>query len=276
MSHPLPILTVITPCLNAAKTIDDTLTSVARAAQVCVARGARLEHVVIDGGSTDGTLDKVSLHRADFPFCTLLRDVDGGPYAAMNAGLALATGHYSHILNADDILLDVEDYVEAVHAARTKSMDIILCSIVYFQRPGRQWLHRWMVEPLPACHDVWLGQLKRGLHYPHPGFIARTDLYRAEGFDTRFSLSADYKLMQSLLLGPELEGRVAVSSKPLIGMAEGGASSGWRSVWDGRSQLAEINGQLGISAPAWRRYGAKMWRRLQARLLGGVDVRRLG
>lgn len=260
-----PLLTVITPCLNAAATIGDTLTTVAAAAAVLEEHGHQLEHWIIDGGSSDATAELVAAHCRHQTWCHWLSGVVGGPYAGMNAGLDQARGRYSHVLNADDLLLDPELYARTLIEAHRSDALVLLASIAYFRRPGLRLRHLWQVAPLPKDRRRWQHELRRGLHYPHPGFVAATELYRQEGFDGRFSLSADYRLMQKLLLLPAMPERVAVQPEALVAMAEGGRSSGWRAIWQGRRQLAAINRELGIEGSALRRYSLKLIQRLRAR-----------
>jgi glycosyltransferase involved in cell wall biosynthesis len=260
-----PLVTVITPCLQSVDTLADTLMGVVRAWEILQQAGEDLEHLVIDGGSTDGTQELLERHASLHPFCRWQRDTGGGPYAAMNVGLQLARGHYCHVLNADDLLLDPGAYADFLIQARQRNAALLLSSIGYFRRPERYLRAEWIVHVPPPDLRVWNKQLRQGLHYPHPGFMAETILYRATGFDERYSLSADYKLMQTLLLRPGLARRVAVFSAPLVAMAEGGATSGWLAILRGKKQLAEINHDLGILAPAWRRYWGKLWLRLARR-----------
>ena len=252
---------MITPCLQAVATLPDTLIGVARAFAILQQAGVGLEHVVIDGGSTDGTQELLERHTLRHSFCCWHRGIGGGTYAAMNAGLKLARGHYSHVLNADDLLLDPEAYANFLIQSRRRNCALLLASIGYFRRPARRLRAEWIVHGLPSDLGAWHQQLRQGLHYPHPGFIAQTILYRGIGFDEHFSLSADYKLMQTLLLRPELARHVAVYPEPLVAMAQGGATSDWRAILRGRRQLAEINRDLGIKASAWRRYLGKVWLR---------------
>ncbi|PWU17910.1 MAG: glycosyl transferase [Verrucomicrobia bacterium] len=85
-------ITVVTPSFNSAHTIRETLESVARQDY------PEVEHIVMDGGSTDGTLDIVR----GFPKIRLVSEKDEGHYHAMNKGIELATGNWIGILNADD------------------------------------------------------------------------------------------------------------------------------------------------------------------------------
>lgn len=270
-----PLLTVITPCLNAAATIADTLRSVAAATAALAEHGHQLEHWIIDGGSSDSTMEKVCRHAERFPLCRIKQGVAGGVYRAMNEGLRLARGHFTHILNADDMIIDPGGYYALVRDGLNQRASILLSSIVYFRRPTYRVRHSWDVQPLPADRHSWQRLLRSGLHYPHPGFFAQTDLYRTEGFDEHYNLSADYKLMQSLLLRLDLAMGVSVCTSPLVGMAEGGATSGFGAILRGSRQLAAINRELGIKDSFWRRYPRKLWSRLQPFQTTGLVGERL-
>jgi glycosyltransferase involved in cell wall biosynthesis len=259
------LLTVITPCLNAVDTIGDTLSSISQLSRLLEEQGLSLEHLVIDGGSQDGTLELLNEYRYQHDYCTLIKGISGGPYAAMNVGLAAAKAHFTHILNADDLIWDLPGYVALLQRGLGCKAQLLLASIVYFRRPDWSIRSVWTVDCPPAKSGEWHRQLLRGLHYPHPGFIARTPLYRDHGFDLRFSLSADYHLMQKLMLQVKCVDEVCCSEVPLVAMAEGGVTSSWRAVLAGFFQLRAINRELGIQSPAGLRYLAKARKRYLAR-----------
>ncbi len=87
-----PTISVVTPCFNSATTIRKTIESVRRQGF------AALEHIVIDGGSTDGTLEVLR----SYSHLQWISEKDEGHYHAMNKGLARASGEFVVILNADD------------------------------------------------------------------------------------------------------------------------------------------------------------------------------
>jgi glycosyltransferase involved in cell wall biosynthesis len=91
-----PRISVVTVSFNAAATIADTLASVARQT------GVNYEHIIVDGGSSDGTMDVVRQH--DHDRLIAKSEPDAGIYDAMNKGVAQATGDYLLFLNADDYL----------------------------------------------------------------------------------------------------------------------------------------------------------------------------
>src|SRR5215213_8585775 len=88
----LPKISVITACYNSAHTIRETIESVLKQ------NYSHLEHIVIDGGSTDATLGIIKEH----PHVILASEKDEGVYDAMNKGIRRATGEIVVMLNSDD------------------------------------------------------------------------------------------------------------------------------------------------------------------------------
>lgn len=258
-----PALTIVTPCLNVAATLADTLLSVSLVATLLQQRGLELDYLLIDGGSADGTLAIIADFCLSHPYVRVYTQINGGPYAAMNVGLRKAKGVLTHILNADDLIWDPPAYVVQIERALFSNTDLILSPIYYFKRPGHRLQAAWPLPAVPDDLQRWHCQIRNGLHYPHPGFIARTLIYRTSGFDERFTLSADYKLMQSTLLALSDLRQIAFSDQVLVAMATGGLTARWRSVLLGYFQLSAINRELAISYPFWRRYGLKVLRRLR-------------
>jgi glycosyltransferase involved in cell wall biosynthesis len=91
---PKPTISVVTVCLNAASTIRDCLRSVESQ------RPYVLEHIIVDGGSTDGTLEILRAHEGDF--VRVQSGPDAGIASAFNAGVRRCHGEWIGILNADD------------------------------------------------------------------------------------------------------------------------------------------------------------------------------
>ncbi|GAH03551.1 unnamed protein product [marine sediment metagenome] len=87
-------VSIITVSYNAADTIEDCIQSIAKQTY------PEIEHVIIDGGSTDGTISIVEKYRDRIP--VFITEPDDGIYDAMNKGICLATGDVIGILNADN------------------------------------------------------------------------------------------------------------------------------------------------------------------------------
>ncbi len=90
-------ISIITPCYNSARTIRDTLDS------VMVQNYSNLEHIIVDGMSTDGTLDIIREYQEKAPYeVKVISEKDNGIYDAMNKGISNATGELVGIINSDD------------------------------------------------------------------------------------------------------------------------------------------------------------------------------
>jgi len=116
-------VSVITVVFNGEHTIGDALKSVASQ------RYSDIEHIVIDGASTDGTLEVIKAN-AD-RVTTLLSEPDSGIYDAMNKGVKLATGDVIGLLNADDVFHDDTIISQVVEAHRDEDIDACYADLVY-------------------------------------------------------------------------------------------------------------------------------------------------
>jgi len=180
-------VSVITVARNAADTIGDTLRSVA------AQRWPDIEHIVIDGASTDGTREIVERHRGRI--AAFVSEPDGGLYDAMNKGIALATGDVIGTLNADDVYAH-EHVVE--HIARAfQDPDVEACygDLVYVDRADLNRVVRyWRSCPYRD------GLFERGWLPAHPTFYVRRAVYARCGvFDTAYRIQADFELTMRLL-----------------------------------------------------------------------------
>ena len=114
-------VSVITVCFNAGKTIHDTLEFV-RAQDY-----PNIEHIVVDGASTDGTKAVIEKHGAHL--AAFISEPDHGLYDAMNKGWKMATGDFVGFLHADDFFADSTCVRRIAEAAETSRADIVLSDI---------------------------------------------------------------------------------------------------------------------------------------------------
>jgi len=119
-------ISVITATWNCAGTVGDCLASVA--GQSYAAR----EHILIDGGSRDGTLEVLHAHRAGL--AVLVSEPDGGIYDALNKGLARATGEVVGFLHADDVYADGEVLARVAAAFADPAVDAVYGDLVYVRK----------------------------------------------------------------------------------------------------------------------------------------------
>lgn len=174
---------VITPCYNAGATIARTLQSVAAQTHDDV------EHIVMDGGSTDETAAIVEAQiRAGGRFVS---GPDQGMYDAMNKGLALASGDIVGILNADDHFADPDALAWVAEAFAAHGTDAVLCDVGFFstRRPDRLFRRYRSVTFRP-------GRLAWGWMPAHPGMYMTREAYLRVGtYRTDFRIAADYEFV---------------------------------------------------------------------------------
>jgi glycosyltransferase len=203
-------VSIITVAYNSAATIANTLASVAEQTH------ADIEHIVIDGRSTDATMAIVEQHRAGLAH--VVSEPDLGIYDAMNKGIALATGRIVGFLNADDVLNDA-DAVASIAAAAAASADVVYADLVYVRNDDlRRVVRRWRSG---AFHR---SRLRFGWMPPHPTFYVRRSLLQEiGGFDTSLRIAADYDLMLRCLARPATT--VAYLPQVVVRMRTGGVSN---------------------------------------------------
>jgi glycosyltransferase involved in cell wall biosynthesis len=177
-----PFLSIITVSLNAAATIRDTLASVAMQTV-----DFDIEHVCIDGGSTDGTREIVDRWTEESPHARRIFERDKGIFDAMNKGLRAARGEYILFLNADDFLASADALATAMRGIAVDSAampDLIACNVV-MGHPGAHGV--WRNRKVPRL----LGRIP-GLFATHQGeIVKRRLLEQAGGFNDRFRLASD-------------------------------------------------------------------------------------
>jgi glycosyltransferase involved in cell wall biosynthesis len=138
-----PVVTVVMPAFNAERYIGDALRSIA--AQTL----QEVEVIVVDDGSTDGTLAEV--HRiADDLDVTVLQQKNAGPSAARNAGIRRARGRYCAFLDADDLMLPELLETEAALLDANPEVGIVLSDVTTFDERGTVREARWA---LPHPYD---------------------------------------------------------------------------------------------------------------------------
>jgi glycosyltransferase len=221
---------VITVVRNAVRTIDETLTSVAT-------QTARdLEHIVVDGGSSDGTLGLVRARGG----VRLVSGHDHGIYDAMNRGVALARGRWINFLNADDTYAHPR-VLERVLAAEVEhpGVEVFFGDIDLMDAAGR------LVRPVRHA-----GALRLDVDNPvnhQATFMTRAAFVRLGGFDDTYALAGDY----DLLLRARSAG-VSLHHLPdvLARMRVGGRSADERAL------------RLELMRAWWRRTGRFPWRQL--------------
>jgi glycosyltransferase involved in cell wall biosynthesis len=234
-----PLLSVVTVSLNAAATIERTLASVALQEV-----GFGVEHICVDGGSSDRTRAIIDRWASGDPRILRIFEPDKGIFDAMNKGLRAAQGEYVLFLNADDFLVSRDALARALTGCDyggADNPDLIVGDAV-MGRVGQVGL--WRHRRVPRL----LGRVRGFGMYPvhQAQFSKRRLLQDVEGFDARLRLAADINQYY------DLERRFRPSTR-LVGAdlafmeAGGAANAGLSAIWRGsyeiyRHQSAEVGG----------------------------------
>lgn len=204
-------LSVVTAVYNRADTIGDALRSLQAQSY------ADVEHVVQDGGSSDGTLDVV--RSLATPHTRLHSAPDTGIYDALNKGIARATGEVVGLLHSDDLFAHDQVLARVAEAFEQGDIDGVYGDLEYVAQdnPARV-IRYWQSGPYHP------NRLRRGWMPPHPTLFLRRDVFARHGsYDTGFRIAADYEAMLRWLTKGQI--RLAYIPEVLVKMRVGGESN---------------------------------------------------
>jgi glycosyltransferase involved in cell wall biosynthesis len=209
-------VSVITACYNSARTIADTIRSVSSQSYRAI------EHIVVDGGSTDGTLEIVASRRASI--ARLIAGPDDGIYDALNKGLAASSGNIIGFLHADDVYAG-EDVIECVvREMAAHSLDAVYGNVAFVRGDDLDRVVRVYRSGRFRPSRIGWGWMPA-----HPAlFLARRVFERFGGFKTDYTIAADFEFVARTFSTPGFGYRYL--PKVLVKMRMGGISTkGWRS-----------------------------------------------
>ena len=204
-------VSIITTVYNAKDTIRETIESVL--SQNC----KNIEYIIIDGGSTDGTLEIIREY--EDKITKISSKPDKGIYDGLNQGILLASGDIIGFVHAGDLYENREVLEKVISTFKREQVDAIYGDLVYVNKEDTNIVIRyWKSE------EFSLSKLKYGWMPPHPTFFLKRKLYEKHGcFDTNFKISADYDFMLRVLMNPE--NKVSYLPMVLCRMRVGGASN---------------------------------------------------
>ncbi len=149
-----------------------------------------VEHLVIDGGSKDGTVEMLEAMKSDGAITDFISKPDSGIFQAMNRGAELATGEYILYLNSDDFYHRAQGLAEVAAAAGRSHPDFVCSPVVLLDTP-----------PRVARVSKFFYRILVAMPFDHQGMAVRRDTFlKAGGFDESFRLAADFDLIQRLVL----------------------------------------------------------------------------
>ena len=174
----LPLITIVTVSYNAVNCIEKTILSVLEQ------KYTNIEYIIIDGGSTDGTID--ILKKYEHKITTWISEPDKGIYDAMNKGIKLATGQWINFMNCGDSFVD-EHVLSKLSEYFVKENEIIYGNM--YKKIGKD------------LYDVKaynLDILNNHMPFCHQSTFVQTILTKNNPFDTKYKFVADYNMFYNL------------------------------------------------------------------------------
>jgi glycosyltransferase involved in cell wall biosynthesis len=218
------LVTVITVVFNGAATLEHTIQSVIEQTY------DNVEYIIIDGGSTDATLDIIRKYEGDIDYWVSERDA--GIYDAMNKGIALASGDYIGLLNSDDYFANPSALEKIATRFKTSNVDAVFSCLDIIDPANLNRVLRKNRVP-----NFSLTMLRIGVMPPHPTFYCKRSCYEKAGpYRTDYIIAADFEMLLRLLLKHHVTWEFI--DETIVKMRAGGlSSSGLKSNWVGNREI---------------------------------------
>lgn len=204
-------ISIVTCALNSTSTIKKSIKSVQKQTY------KNIEHLIIDGGSTDGTLEVVK--KIKDKKINLFSSLDNGFYDALNKGIKFTTGNIVGVLHSDDFYRSNNVIEIVVDIFKKTKADIVYGDLIYVKKehpfkPIRYW----------KAGQYSKEKLLKGWMPPHPAVFVKKNLFNKIGFyKTNYKISADYDFLVRIFNCKNVN-QVYVP-KVLINMRIGGMSN---------------------------------------------------
>lgn len=204
-------VSLITITYNSASTLEDTLQSVKNQTY------ADIEYIVVDGGSTDGTLDLVAKYGDTVD--VLITGPDKGLYDALNKGIQKATGDIIGIIHSDDFYTTPDVIAKVVGLFETRHCEGVYADLYYVQKDDTSKVFRkW------RSGKYHHGMFYNGWMPPHPTLFVKRSCYERFGlFNLELGSAADYEMCLRLIHKHNI--RLAYLEEFIIKMRVGGKSN---------------------------------------------------
>ena len=244
-------ISIITATYNAASTLPDNLKCIRQQAETLIAAGYKIEHLLIDGASTDGTLGLIADYAEECNGAAgqgsdagsfavrYISEPDKGIYDAMNKGIGLAKGDIVGILNADDFYASNDVLTKVVQVFEDPAVAGCYGDLLYVREKvlGQAPSEKASAEPGPEDINSLLEvvrywksgsyrsrQFYTGWMPPHPTFFVRRSVYEQHGlFNLELGSAADYEIMLRFILRHGI--KLAYIPEVLVQMRIGGVSN---------------------------------------------------
>ena len=198
-------ITIITVSYNAVKTIEQTISSVVNQSY------PDIEYIIIDGGSTDGTVNVIRKYEDKIAYW--ISEPDGGIYDAMNKGVSAATGDYVYFLGADDCLANYEIISNIVDDIKVETADIYSYGVYMVSENAKQ---KYIGNKESLKNTSFPGMI------PHQGMFAKRNVALKFKFDLAYKILADYKFYLQCLAAKDI--KIVYKKRPVAFFSLSGLS----------------------------------------------------
>ena len=208
------MISIITATYNSAETLNDTIKSV-----LCQTN-KDFEYIIVDGGSTDETIDIVKSYESEFSGkLKWVSEKDKGIYDAMNKGIKMASGDIIGILNSDDYYTSDDILQTIADAFKCQNVDAIYGDIHFIKDGVPDKCVRYYSSRLFS--PFWL---RFGFMPAHPSFYCKRDVFDKSGlYRLDYKIGSDYEMMVRLFRKHKISSRYV--PKDFVTMRTGGASN---------------------------------------------------
>lgn len=180
-------ISIITAVYNGVKTIESCIKSILTQSY------KNIEHIIIDGGSTDGTLEVIKTYTNKV--AKVVSEPDRGIYEALNKGIRISSGDVIGLLHSDDFYAHGKVIEKVADVFMKYNVDSCYGDLQYVDKNDDSKVIRYWKSSKYRC-----GKFKYGWMPPHPTFFVKREIYEKYGnFNTDFRIAADYELMLRFL-----------------------------------------------------------------------------
>ena len=232
-----PLITVIVAVFNGAKTLQQCIDSAAQQTY------ANKELIIIDGGSTDATVDLLKANQEKISYW--ISEPDTGIYNAWNKGLLQAKGDWICFLGADDYFWDarVLEHMSESLANLPFEIRVAYGQVMLLDNDGRA------LYPSGESWEIIKDRFMQVMCIPHQGVMHRSSLFKQSGlFDESFRITGDYEL---LLRELKKGNAVFISDLITTGMRQGGISSDPGNALETMREIRRAQRMHGQNLPGW-------------------------
>lgn len=252
-------ISIVTATYNSGVSLRDTLESVLSQTY------DDYEHIIVDGGSTDNTLDILREYEPRYKGRLKWHsEPDRGIYDAMNKGIIRATGELVGLLNSDDFYTSDDVLASIAESYKSGGVDAVYGDVCYVHPND---LKKMVRRYSSASFSRW--KMRLGFMPAHPSFYCRRSVYMRLGmFDLRFKIAADFEQLLRLIFVNNIKTRYI--PKTFVTMRTGGAStsglSSHKQIYHDHMMAYKVNGVYSNCMLESMRYMCKICERIRDKI----------